>query len=130
MGLWACRSWPQPSPFSFDKGEAHWLRGIQPLDIRKPTPSEGRKSIGVFPWQSLNGAVYIFNSFTWSVQERGRIIGRGVEMTRSILVVAYVVVLIAIVVGTDLLFFRHRFWERLIVNIGIVLVFAAFYLNS
>ena len=30
-------------------------------------------------------------------------------MTRSILVVAYVVVLIAIVVGTDLLFFRHRF---------------------
>ena len=42
---------------------------------------------------------------------------------------AYVVVLIAIVVGTDLLFFRHRFWERLIVNIGIVLVFAAFYLR-
>ena len=42
---------------------------------------------------------------------------------------AYVVVLIAIVVGADLLFFRHRFWERLIVNIGIVLVFAAFYLR-
>lgn len=36
-------------------------------------------------------------------------------------------VMIAIIVGLDLLFFRHRFWERLIVNIGIVLVFAAFY---
>ena len=50
-------------------------------------------------------------------------------MTRNMLVVLYVVVLIAVVVGVDLLFFRHRFWERLIVNIGIVLVFAAFYLR-
>jgi hypothetical protein len=38
-------------------------------------------------------------------------------------------VLIAVVVSLDLLFFRNRFWERLIVNIGIVLVFAAFYLR-
>lgn len=30
--------------------------------------------------------------------------------------------LIAVVVGVDVLFFRDRFWERLIVNIGIVLV--------
>jgi Mn2+/Fe2+ NRAMP family transporter len=44
-------------------------------------------------------------------------------------VVLYVVVLIAVVVSVDLLFFKHRFWERLIVNIGIVLVFAAFYLR-
>ncbi len=44
-------------------------------------------------------------------------------------VVLYVVVLIAVVVGVDLLFFRNRLWERLIVNIGIVLVFAAFYLR-
>ncbi len=28
-----------------------------------------------------------------------------------------------------LLFFRDRFWERLMVNVGIVLVFAAFYLR-
>ena len=41
----------------------------------------------------------------------------------------YVVVLIAVVVSVDLLFFKNRFWERLIVNIGIVLVFAAFYLR-
>ena len=39
----------------------------------------------------------------------------------------YVVVMIAVVVGVDLLFFRNRFWERLAANIGIVLVFVAFY---
>jgi hypothetical protein len=30
------------------------------------------------------------------------------------------------VVSVDVLFFRNRFWERLMVNVGIVLVFAAF----
>jgi hypothetical protein len=39
----------------------------------------------------------------------------------------YVAVMIAVVVSVDLLFFRDRFWERLMVNIGIVLVFVAFY---
>ena len=38
-------------------------------------------------------------------------------------------ILIAVVVAVDVLFFRNRFWERLMVNIGIVLVFAAFYLR-
>ena len=52
-----------------------------------------------------------------------------IEMTRNMSVVLYVVVLIAVVVGVDLLFFQNRFWERLVVNIGIVLVFAAFYLR-
>jgi len=42
-------------------------------------------------------------------------------------VVLYVAMLVAVVVSVDLLFFRNRFWERLMVNIGIVLVFAAFY---
>ena len=41
----------------------------------------------------------------------------------------YVFALVAVVVGVDVLFFRNRFWERLIVNVGIVLVFAAFYLR-
>lgn len=50
-------------------------------------------------------------------------------MTRNMRIVLCVVVLIAVVVGADVLFFRHRFWERLIVNIGIVMVFAAFYLR-
>jgi hypothetical protein len=50
-------------------------------------------------------------------------------MPRNTYVVLYVLVLIAVVVSVDLLFFKNRFWERLIVNIGIVLVFAAFYLR-
>ena len=44
-------------------------------------------------------------------------------------VVLYVLALFAVVVGVDVVFFRHRFWERLMVNVGIVLVFAAFYLR-
>jgi hypothetical protein len=50
-------------------------------------------------------------------------------MQKQMIAALYVVLMIAVVVGVDLLFFRHRFWERLIVNIGIVLVFAAFYLR-
>lgn len=41
----------------------------------------------------------------------------------------YVVLMVAAIVAVDLLFFRNRFWERLTVNVGIVLVFAAFYLR-
>jgi len=44
-------------------------------------------------------------------------------------VVLYVVAMVAVIVGVDFMFFKHRFWERLMVNIGIVLVFAAFYLR-
>jgi hypothetical protein len=39
----------------------------------------------------------------------------------------YVVAMAAVVVGVDVVFFRHHFWERLAANVGIVLVFAAFY---
>jgi membrane protein implicated in regulation of membrane protease activity len=42
-------------------------------------------------------------------------------------VVLYVLAMVAVVVGADILFLRHNFWARLIVNVGIVLVFAAFY---
>lgn len=42
-------------------------------------------------------------------------------------IVLYLLVMIAVVVAVDVLFFRNRFWERLAVNIGIVLVFGAFY---
>ena len=48
-------------------------------------------------------------------------------MGRQAAVALYVLALIAVVVGVDVLFFRHQFWERLIVNVGIVLVFGAFY---
>ena len=50
-------------------------------------------------------------------------------MGRRAAVALYVLALVAVVVGVDLLFFRHQFWERLIANISIVLVFAAFYLR-
>jgi hypothetical protein len=50
-------------------------------------------------------------------------------MGRSAAIVLYVVFMAVVVVGVDLLFFRNRFWERLMVNAGIVLVFAAFYLR-
>lgn len=48
-------------------------------------------------------------------------------MAKNLSVVLYVAALIATVVIVDVVFFRQRFWERLMVNIGIVLVFAAFY---
>jgi hypothetical protein len=51
------------------------------------------------------------------------------EMPRNIYVVLFALIMIAVVVSVDLLFFKNRFWERLIVNIGIVLVFVAFYLR-
>jgi hypothetical protein len=52
-----------------------------------------------------------------------------IEVPRNPYVVLFILVLIALVVGVDLLFFKTRFWERLMVNIGIVMVFAAFYLR-
>ncbi len=53
---------------------------------------------------------------------------RLAEMGRQVAAVLYVMAMAAIIVGVDFVFFRTRFWERLTVNIGIVLVFAAFYL--
>jgi len=52
-------------------------------------------------------------------------------MGRHAAVALYVLALVAVVVSEDILFFRNRgwFWERLMVNVGIVLVFAAFYLR-
>lgn len=43
--------------------------------------------------------------------------------------VLYVLGLVAIVVGADIVFFRHHFWARFIGNVGIVLIFVAFYLR-
>ena len=42
-------------------------------------------------------------------------------------VALYALAMVAVVVGVDVLFFRHQVWERLIANVGIVLVFGAFY---
>jgi hypothetical protein len=50
-------------------------------------------------------------------------------MGRQVAVVLYVAAMAAIIIGVDFAVFRNQFWERLMVNIGIVLVFAAFYLR-
>jgi preprotein translocase subunit SecE len=55
--------------------------------------------------------------------------GRCAYMVRHVAVVLYVVAMAALIVAVDFVFFRNRFWERLVVNIGIVLVFVAFYLR-
>jgi len=48
-------------------------------------------------------------------------------MGRQTTTVLYIVLLIVTVVAVDVLFFRTQFWERLAVNVGIILVFSAFY---
>jgi type IV secretory pathway VirB2 component (pilin) len=48
-------------------------------------------------------------------------------MRRQVLVALYVVAMVVIIVGVDVLFLKHQFWPRLLVNIGIVVVFAAAY---
>lgn len=48
-------------------------------------------------------------------------------MGRQTAIVLGVLAMVAVIVGVDLLFFRNHFWPRLMSNVGIVLVFAAFY---
>ncbi len=50
-------------------------------------------------------------------------------MSKNTTLAVYIVLMVVVVVIVDLLFFRHQFRERLIANIGIVLVFVAFYLR-
>ena len=52
-----------------------------------------------------------------------------IEMGRPAAIVLYGLLMVAVIVGVDILFFRHWFWERLMVNVGVVLVFGAFYLR-
>jgi hypothetical protein len=51
-------------------------------------------------------------------------------VARSAAVALSVLALVATVVCVDILFFRHHFEERLIANIGIVVVFGALYVAS
>ena len=48
-------------------------------------------------------------------------------MRSQLSTVLYVLLWVVVIVAVDVLFFRNRFWERLAVNVGIVLVFIAFY---
>ena len=80
----------------------------------KPAPSSHRRLSGVIPEHWPNRATSNpCNDF---------VVGK---LTDAL----YVLSMIAVVVGIDVLFFRGQghFWERLAVNVGIVLVFGAFY---
>lgn len=48
-------------------------------------------------------------------------------MVKNIYMAIYFLVMIAIIVGADLVFLRHHFVARLMVNIAVVVVFAAVY---
>ena len=50
-------------------------------------------------------------------------------MDRPLATALFGVAMVTLIFGVDFAFFRGRFWERLTVNIGIVLVFAAFYMR-
>ena len=41
----------------------------------------------------------------------------------------YILLLVVVIVTVDVLFFQNHVWERLTVNIGLVVVFAAFYFS-
>ena len=76
---------------------------------------------------SADGSVVRLLSARWI--EAKITVMRTKEWGNNMTIVLYVITLIAVVVGVDILFFRHHFEARLIANIGIVLVFAAFYLR-
>lgn len=48
-------------------------------------------------------------------------------MSRQLAALIYVVAMVALIVAVDVAIFRTWFWERLAANVGIVLVFCAFY---
>jgi hypothetical protein len=55
--------------------------------------------------------------------------GKNIGMSRPVMNVLYVAVMVAVIVAVDFAFFRNHFRERLIANVGIVLLFTAFYLG-
>jgi hypothetical protein len=55
--------------------------------------------------------------------------GKGAQMSRHAVVALYVMAMAVVIVAVDFGLFRDRFWERLLANTGILLVFAAFYLR-
>jgi hypothetical protein len=46
---------------------------------------------------------------------------------RQVLTALYVLVMIALIVGLDVMFLRNHFWARLATNVGIVAVFLGGY---
>jgi hypothetical protein len=52
--------------------------------------------------------------------------GGGNAVDRQLTAALFVLCMVAVIVGVDVFFFRSHLWLRLLVNVGIVLVFAAF----
>ena len=50
-------------------------------------------------------------------------------MNVSSLTMLCVVLMATVIIGVDVLFFKNFFWERLVVNTGIALIFIACYLR-
>jgi hypothetical protein len=48
-------------------------------------------------------------------------------MSRPARIAIYVLAMVALIVGADFAFLSGLFWQRLLVNVAIVLAFAAFY---
>lgn len=48
-------------------------------------------------------------------------------MKSQVTAILYLVLMVAVIVTVDVLFLKGRFWQRLSVNVGIVLVFAVLY---
>ena len=89
--------------------------------------SEGAShAVGQFPW------LFLWDSTApgglWPFR-KGLHFETGNSKWEQVTVALYVVLMATTVVAVDFLFFRNRFGERLIVDIGIVLVFAVFYLR-
>jgi hypothetical protein len=57
----------------------------------------------------------------------GDVLERSVEMSKNAHMVIFFLLMIASIVGVDVLYLRKRFAARLIVNAGIVVAFAVFY---
>jgi hypothetical protein len=55
--------------------------------------------------------------------------GWVIEMAIKPVHVIFGLVMVAVIVSMDLLFFRNHIWERLMANIGVVLLFGAFALR-
>ncbi len=50
-------------------------------------------------------------------------------MSKQAIAALVVVTMIVVIVSMDVVFFRHHLWARLLANVGVVLVVAAFYLR-
>jgi hypothetical protein len=50
-------------------------------------------------------------------------------MRIDVTAIIYVTLMIVLIVAVDFLFLKNLFWWRLVVNIGIVVVFAVFYMR-